>query len=121
MTSQSLILLGVFLLVLLALAYPLGILLARVGDGSAVPGLGWLAKIETLLYRMAGVKAVQGQDWKSYALALVAFNTIGALFVYGVQRMQLWLPLGHPGRRPWRPRCSWPRPRRAWLCQARVS
>jgi K+-transporting ATPase ATPase A chain len=97
MTTQSLVLLAVFLLVLLALAYPLGILLTRVGDGSAVPGLGWLGKVERAMYRMAGIKSDTGQDWKAYALALVAFNSLGALFVYGVQRVQLWLPLNPQG------------------------
>jgi K+-transporting ATPase ATPase A chain len=93
MTTQSFVLLAVFMVILFALAYPLGILLTRVGNGSAVPGMGWLGKVEKLLYRMAGVKAENGQDWKSYALALVAFNALGTLFVYGIQRLQLWLPL----------------------------
>jgi K+-transporting ATPase ATPase A chain len=97
MTTQSLVLLAVFLLVLLALSYPLGIVLTRVGTGAAVPGLGWMGAIERLFYRIAGVKADQGQDWKSYAIALVVFNTVGALFVYGVQRLQLWLPLNPQG------------------------
>jgi K+-transporting ATPase ATPase A chain len=96
MTMQSLILLVVFLAVLLALAWPLGILLTRVGDGSSIPGFGWLAKAEQLLYRAAGVplQAEQrGQGWKSYAFALLIFNGIGALAVYGLQRVQAWLPL----------------------------
>jgi K+-transporting ATPase ATPase A chain len=96
MTMQSFILLVVFLAVLLALAWPLGILLTRVGDGSPVPGFGWLAKAEQLLYRAAGVplQAEQrGQGWKSYAFALLIFNGIGALAVYGLQRVQAWLPL----------------------------
>ena len=37
MSTQSILLLIVFLAVLLALAWPLGILLARIGDGSATP------------------------------------------------------------------------------------
>jgi K+-transporting ATPase ATPase A chain len=96
MTMQSLILLVVFLAVLLALAWPLGILLTRVGDGSPIPGFGWLARAEQLLYRAAGVplQAEQrGQGWKSYAFALLIFNGIGALAVYGLQRVQAWLPL----------------------------
>jgi K+-transporting ATPase ATPase A chain len=97
MTTQSLVLLAVFLVVLLALSYPLGILLTRVGNGTAVSGLGWLGKVENVLYRLAGVKADAGQDWKAYALALVVFNAVGALFVYGVQRVQLWLPLNPQG------------------------
>ena len=31
--------------------------------------------------------------WKPYAIALLVFNGAGALFVFGVQRMQAWLPL----------------------------
>jgi K+-transporting ATPase ATPase A chain len=102
MTMQSFMLLAVFLAVLLALAWPLGVLLARVGDGAGapVPGLGWLLRVEQLLYRAAGVplKAeARGQGWKSYAVALLIFNGIGALFTYGLQRVQAWLPLNPQG------------------------
>src|SRR6185295_15340315 len=31
--------------------------------------------------------------WKTYAIALLAFNALGVFFVYAVQRLQLWLPL----------------------------
>ncbi|WP_373988997.1 potassium-transporting ATPase subunit KdpA [Duganella sp. BuS-21] len=95
MTMQSLLLLIAFLAVLLALSYPLGILLARVGNGSGAPlrGFGWLAKIEHLIYRAAGVNPKEGQGWKSYALSLLLFSVIGALVTYALQRVQLWLPL----------------------------
>jgi K+-transporting ATPase ATPase A chain len=93
MTMQSLALLGAFLAVLLALAYPLGIVLARVGDGGAVPGLRWLGALERLLYRTGGVKAESGMGWKTYAIALLVFNAIGALFVFALQRVQGYLPL----------------------------
>ena len=93
MTMQSLALLGAFLGVLLLLAWPMGLVLARVGDGGAVPGLGWLAPVERLLYRAAGVSADANMGWKAYAAALLVFNAIGALFVFAVQRLQTWLPL----------------------------
>jgi potassium-transporting ATPase potassium-binding subunit len=93
MTTQSLLLLAAFLIVLLILSYPLGILLARVGDGSKVPGFGWLHKTENLLYRAAGTSPGDGQSWKAYAFALLAFNGLGTLVVYGLQRVQAWLPL----------------------------
>ena len=35
--------------------------------------------------------------WKRYAVALLVFNTVGALFVYAVQRLQAWLPLNPQG------------------------
>ncbi|HVK96005.1 MAG TPA: potassium-transporting ATPase subunit KdpA [Noviherbaspirillum sp.] len=93
MTTQSTLLLAAFLLVLLVLAYPMGIFLAKVGDGTSIRGLGWLARFEHALYRIAGVKAETGMSWKNYALALLVFNALGTLFVYGVQRLQAWLPL----------------------------
>jgi K+-transporting ATPase ATPase A chain len=97
MTMQSLILLVVFLLVLLGLSYPLGKLLTRVGHGGDVPGLRWLGKFEHFLYRVGSVETKDGvavgQGWKSYAISLLLFNTIGALAVYALQRVQQWLPL----------------------------
>ena len=93
MTSQSLILLVLFLAVLLALAYPLGVVLARVGDGGKVPGLSWLGGVERLLYRAAGTSPEAGQNWTAYAIGLLVFNGIGALAVYALQRVQQWLPL----------------------------
>ncbi len=100
MTTQSFLLLAVFLLVLVAAAWPLGGLLARVADGRKIPGLGWLAALEKLLYRAAGVPAGEtqrGMGWKAYAMALLVFNLVGTLFVYAVQRMQAWLPLNPQG------------------------
>jgi K+-transporting ATPase ATPase A chain len=93
MTTQSLLLLAAFLAVLLALAWPFGILLARVGGGGAIPGFAWAGKIERLLYRAAGTSPEQEQSWQAYATALLLFNGLGALFVYGLQRVQAWLPL----------------------------
>ncbi|HJV79351.1 potassium-transporting ATPase subunit KdpA [Noviherbaspirillum sp.] len=93
MTTESIALLIVFLVTLLLLAYPLGRHLASVASTGPVPGFGWLAWIERGLYRLAGVDANAGMGWKRYAIGLLLFNTIGALFVYGVQRMQAWLPL----------------------------
>ncbi|MRW94905.1 potassium-transporting ATPase subunit KdpA [Duganella sp. FT80W] len=95
MSVQSILLLIVFLAVLLALAWPLGILLTRVGDGATapVPGMGWLRGVERVIYRIAGVDPEQGQGWKSYAVSLLLFSLIGALVTYGLQRVQAWLPL----------------------------
>jgi len=101
MTAQSIIMLVVFLVVLLALAWPLGILLTRIGDGGAIPGMGWMARIEKLLYRAAGIAgkdgAPEGQGWKAYAIALLLFNGIGAIAVYALQRVQAFLPLNPQG------------------------
>ncbi|RQO36491.1 potassium-transporting ATPase subunit KdpA [Herminiimonas sp. KBW02] len=93
MSTQSVILLAVFLLVLLVLAYPLGTYLAKVGGTAPIRGLGWLARFEQFLYRLAGSNAQTEMSWKAYAIALLVFNVLGTLFVYAVQRLQAWLPL----------------------------
>ena len=104
-STQSTLLLLVFLVVLGSLAYPLGIFLAKVGEGGPIGGLGWLAKVEKLLYRMSGI-GTQGEaqspapapmGWKNYALALLIFNGLGTLAVYCLQRVQAWLPLNPQG------------------------
>jgi K+-transporting ATPase ATPase A chain len=93
MTIQSFALLALFLVVLLALSWPLGRLLARVAEAGPIRGFGWLHKAEAALYRLAGVREGEGMGWKSYALALLLFNAAGTVFVYLLQRVQAWLPL----------------------------
>jgi K+-transporting ATPase ATPase A chain len=93
MTTQSLVLLALFLIVLAVLAWPLGMLLERVAGYGPITGLGWLHRFETGLYRVAGIRAEDGMGWKTYAIALLSFNVLGTLFVYLLQRIQTWLPL----------------------------
>ena len=99
--SDFLPLLAVFLLVLLLLGYPLGLFMAQVAshsaDSAAVPGMRWMAPIESLFYRAAGDGSTTAQSWRGYALALIAFNAVGALAVYSLQRVQAWLPLNPEG------------------------
>jgi K+-transporting ATPase ATPase A chain len=85
--------LGLYVLVLLLLAKPLGGYMAAVYDGRASLAQragGWL---ERLIYKGAGVDASRDMDWKQYAIAMLWFNLIGALVVYGIQRLQAFLPL----------------------------
>jgi K+-transporting ATPase ATPase A chain len=93
MTMQSFVMLLVFLVTLLSAAYPLGVYLAKVGEGTPIRGLNWMKKAENFLYRLAGVPLDSEMEWKNYALALLVFNMLGALVVYAVQRLQAWLPL----------------------------
>ena len=97
METHSLALPALFFAILLAVSWPLGILLARVAEGGRVRGFGWLHRVEAFLYRAAGVDAAAGMDWKAYALALLAFNALGTLVVYVLQRVQAWLPLNPQG------------------------
>ena len=94
MSNVSWGLLALFLGVLLVAAWPLGIWLARLYSGQ-LPG--WMHKAEAPLYRLAGTSADTSMKWSQYALALLAFNALGVLAVYGLQRLQVWLPLNPAG------------------------
>jgi potassium-transporting ATPase potassium-binding subunit len=87
-------LLALFLVVLLAASWPLGIWLARLCSGE-LPR--WMKRIEQPLYRLAGTSADQSMNWSHYALAVLAFNVLGVAAVYALQRLQVWLPLNPAG------------------------
>jgi len=83
---------AIYLTVLLGLAIPLGRYMARVFDGDRhllSKPLGWL---ERLVHRIGGVDPEKEQDWKHYAWSVIAFNLLGALVVFILQRMQGMLP-----------------------------
>ncbi len=87
-------LLALFLSVLLVAAWPLGIWIARISSGR-LPG--WMLRVEAPLFRLAGTSADQPMKWHQYALALLAFNALGVLAVYLLQRFQGMLPLNPAG------------------------
>jgi K+-transporting ATPase ATPase A chain len=49
--------------------------------------------VERGIYRVCGIRADEDMGWKRYALAVLAFNVLGLLAVYLLQRVQPWLPL----------------------------
>ena len=51
------------------------------------------ARFEALLYRLSGIDPGEEMPWTQYAIALLLFNVLGGLVVYGLQRLQLFLPL----------------------------
>ena len=95
MTSSAWTLLSVFLVVLGLLAWPLGKALAALCEGRVA---SWMRRVESPLLRLAGVRAHESMHWRSYALALVAFNAVGVFFVYALQRLQGWLPFNAAGQ-----------------------
>ncbi|KVM61033.1 ATPase [Burkholderia ubonensis] len=84
---------GVFLFVLTFLVRPLGTTIARIALGDLPGPLRRVAVVERAIYRLAGVAPDEEMDWKRYAVALVAFNALGAAALYLLQRIQVWLPL----------------------------
>jgi K+-transporting ATPase ATPase A chain len=93
MTANGIFQLVLYVVVLLALAKPLGVYMARVYEGKRIALdrlLGWL---ERLVYRLCGVRPAEEMGWKPYAVAMLLFNFLGLLAVYLLQRVQGGLPL----------------------------
>jgi K+-transporting ATPase ATPase A chain len=88
------VLLAAFVLgLVIVCAKPLGAYIADIMEGrnNFASLLG--ARFERWIYRISGVKPSEEMSWSRYAIALLVFNLGGALVVYGLQRLQLWLPL----------------------------
>ena len=94
MTSAAWGLLVLFLALLLLTAWPLGMWLARLYEGRLA---AWMHAIESPLYRLAGTSPDKSMNWSGYALALLAFNLLGVLAVYALQRLQFYLPFNPAG------------------------
>ncbi|MGS0764176.1 potassium-transporting ATPase subunit KdpA [Syntrophomonas curvata] len=82
----------VFLLVLMALAVPLGSYIARVFNGEKNFLDSIMGPLENILYRLSGVDATKEMDWRQYAKALILFNFFGMLLLFLIQMLQAWLP-----------------------------
>lgn len=82
---------------LLLCAKPLGAYMAAVYEGHTPRGVRFLAPLERLIYRACGVRAGVEMDWKQYAVAMLLFHAVGFVALYGLQRLQAFLPLNLAG------------------------
>ena len=85
------------LAVTVALAWPLGIYMARVWQGQGT----WLdpvfKPVERLVYGACGVRPEKGQTWMAYAMSFLAFSIASFVVLYLILRFQNLLPLNPQG------------------------
>ena len=93
MTFNGAVQIVVFLAILILLVKPLGTYMARVFEGRPVVLNKWFFPVERLIYRISGVNPEEEMTWKTYAFAMMAFNIVGLLAVYLLQRFQQFLLL----------------------------
>jgi K+-transporting ATPase ATPase A chain len=96
MTANGFLQLALYVVVLIALAKPLGAYMANVYEGQSVANRLGLP-LESLLYRLCGVDPEKEMRWTQYAFAMLLFNLLGLLAVYALQRLQADLPLNPQG------------------------
>ena len=88
------------IIILLALvtfsAWALGGFMAAVFTGKRTFLTPAIAPLECVINRLAGV-SLKEQNWQAYALAMLAFNAVGFVVLYGLMRLQSFLPLNPRG------------------------
>ncbi|MBX3567090.1 MAG: potassium-transporting ATPase subunit KdpA [Rhizobiaceae bacterium] len=89
--------------VVTALAWPLGLYLARLYQGGPVVASQLLDPVERGFYALAGIRADQGQHWTRYALSVLAFSLGCFALLYAMLRLQHLLPLNPQGFGPLSP------------------
>ncbi|MCG9125230.1 potassium-transporting ATPase subunit KdpA [Laribacter hongkongensis] len=88
---------GLYLLVLLALAWPLGRYLAALLEGRLAQRFAWMGRIERGLLWLMGAAPDEEMGWKRYAAAILLFNLAGVVLLFLLQRWQGMLPLNPAG------------------------
>lgn len=87
-----------FCALLLALTKPFGLWLRSVLDSSAKSKLDTLfLPLEKAIFRLLGIDASKGQDWKGWIASVVLFNLAGIVLTYLVLVFQGHLPLNPQG------------------------
>lgn len=107
MNIYSWVQLILYIVVLLALAKPLGSYMAKAYQGERLFLDRVLGPVERFLYRISGIEPQTEMTWKTYAVAMLVFNVSGLLFVYLLQRLQGILPLNPQGLGAVTPDSSW--------------
>jgi K+-transporting ATPase ATPase A chain len=97
MTPAGAMQIALYLGALVALAWPLGIFMARVYSGERTWLSPVLEPIERVAYCVAGVDRNSEQTWKQYTAAVLTFSFVGFVVVYVLQRLQGTLPLNPQG------------------------
>jgi K+-transporting ATPase ATPase A chain len=84
---------AVYLAVLAALALPLGAYIYDVMEDAESPLSRLFKPVECAWYRACGIEQDAPMNWRAYTFRLIAFNAVGTLLLYALQRCQGWLPL----------------------------
>ena len=97
MTLNGWIQILIFCAIVVALVKPLGWYMTRVFNGERTFLSPVLRPVETVLYRLAGTNEREEQHWLTYTLAMLAFNLLGFVVLYALQRFQAVLPFNPMG------------------------
>jgi K+-transporting ATPase ATPase A chain len=87
-----------YCVIILALVKPLGWYMTRVFNGERTFLSPVLQPVEIALYRVSGVDERREQHWLTYTVAMLLFHVGGVLIIYGLMRLQAFLPFNPAGQ-----------------------
>lgn len=93
MHARDFVQLALFIAGLIAITPLLGRFLVRVFAGERHFLSRPLGRIERGIYKLSGIDPAEEMSWKSYAIAMLIFNVVGALVLLAIELTQQWLPL----------------------------
>ena len=97
MTTNGILQIAVYFLVIVAVAKPMGVFMTRVFAGERTFLHPVLRPLERLCYKLGGVKEDVEQRWTQYAGSMLAFSIFSVVLLYALQRLQGFLPLNPMG------------------------
>ncbi|WP_034159276.1 potassium-transporting ATPase subunit KdpA [Sphingomonas sp. ERG5] len=97
MTLQGWGLIALFIIILWALAKPMGLWLFALYEGRRTVLHRVLGPVETGFYKLAGIDPTVEQGWRRYAVHMLAFNLALLLLTYAILRLQGVLPMNPLG------------------------
>jgi K+-transporting ATPase ATPase A chain len=97
-SQHGTVMLGLFFVAVLVAGLAIEPALSACVDQKAGGPVGRLLRrvfgpVESAVARACGIKIEDEMHWTQYALAILVFSLVGAIFVYAMQRLQAWLPL----------------------------
>jgi potassium-transporting ATPase potassium-binding subunit len=96
MTVNGWLQIGVFFALVLLVAKPMGLYMARVYERKRTWLDPVLVPVERVLYRLTGVDPDAEMRWREYGAAMLIFSLATLLLTYAVERLQHAIPLWNP-------------------------
>jgi K+-transporting ATPase ATPase A chain len=87
---------ALFMLIVAISVKPFGGYMTRVFNGEKTSLDRFLLPIESIIYKIARVDPRQEMDWKRYAVSFIYFSLAGTILLYGILRLQHFLPWFYP-------------------------
>jgi K+-transporting ATPase ATPase A chain len=91
MTGNGLLQLSIYVVLLILVTPPLGIYMTRIFAGERTWLTPVLQPVERLIYRLCRIDGEE-QHWTAYGAAMLLFSGASMLVLYGLERLQAFLP-----------------------------